>query len=157
MAYQTKAMTSIHGLRLGLQRLTAGANGITAVGKDVLIGAEDIRREVSTAETTGTGLRAFGVSNLDGTSAASTPVYVLDPPIPGLSKVIHFGSTASKIWMRTKNGETIRSSGTSTASGFTAITSSAGGTVSLEALTTAIWLAVSFPSTLSGMSLAATT
>lgn len=156
MAYATKTLTSIYGLRLGLQRMTPGVSGGTN-SKDFLVGAEDIRREVSSAETTATGLRAFGISWLIGTSVASTPVFVLDPPIPGIRKVIHFGSTDSKLWFRTKNAEVIRSSGASTSATFTAVTSSAGGTIALEGLTTAIWLAVNCPSTLSGMSLAATT
>ena len=159
MAYANTKLTSIYGRRLAIARMsTSQSGGIKPI--EFLVGETlgDIRKLVSTAETTATGLSAAGLSWIVGTSVASTPVFPLDPPIPGIKKIIHFGSTDSKLWVRTKNSsETIRTSGTSTGATFTAITSSAGGSLELVGATTAIWLAVNCPSTLSGISFAATT
>lgn len=159
MAYASQKITSIYGRRLGLQRLSTGQNGgLKSI--EFLVGETlgDIRKLVSTAETTATGLAAHGVSWITGTSAASSAVYRLDPPIPGIEKTIHFGSTANgPLYVATKNSETIRTSGTSTAATFTVALSSAGGTLRLMGLTTAIWACVNAPSTLSGISFAATT
>jgi hypothetical protein len=155
MPYNTKIVTSLHGRRFGLQPMSSVENG----GKgplEFLVGPDAHRMGVATDETTASGVGAAGISWLLGTSVASTPVYVLDPPIPGVDKTIHFGSSDSKIWVRTKNGEIIRSSGASTGATFTALTSSAGGTVRLTGLTTAIWL-LQYLSTLGGVSGAATT
>lgn len=155
MPYNTKIVTSLWGRRFGLQPMSSIENG----GKgplEFLVGPDAHRMGVATDESTGGGVGAAGLSFLIGTSVASTPVFVLDPPIPGVDKTIHFGSTDSKLWVRTKNAETIRTSGASTGATFTAFTSSAGGTVRLTGLTTAIWL-LQYASTLGGISFAATT
>lgn len=158
MAYNTQILTSVVGRRLGLQFMSTDVSGAVA-RKEFLVGPNDFRVGVTTAETTAAspGVTAEGLSVLFGTSVASSAVYVLDPPIPGVRKVLHFGTTADKLYIRTKNAEVIRSSGISTSATFTTITSSAGGTVELMGLSTAVWLAPNCPSTLSGISFAATT
>ena len=155
--YQGQIITSIYGRRLGLQRLSTAQSG-GRLEREFLVGMEDIRVGLTTSESTGTNLSPTGISTLIGTSAASSAVYVLDPPIPSVRKVINFGSTINgPLYVRTKNAETIQTSGASTSAAATVILSSAGGTIELIGYTTAIWLAVNCPSTLSGISFAATT
>lgn len=145
MAYGDKITTSKHGRRLGLQLMSTAASGGSFGQQEFLVGPEALRTNVSTADTTSSGVRAFGGTILVGTSAASTPVYTLDPPIPGVRKTILFGSTDSAIYLKTKNGEYIY--GSSIGSSATVIRSSGGGTIVLEGMSTAIWAALSISST----------
>ena len=91
----------------------------------------------STAETTSSNVAPYGVSSLPGTSAASSAVYTIEPPIPGVRKIIQIGTTANgPCYLKTANSETFSSTlGTS----FTTIKSSAGGFYELVGITTAIW------------------
>ena len=92
----------------------------------------------TTAETTATDVPAWGVSFLNGTSAASSSVYVLEPPIPGVQKTVVFSSANTPIYLRTKNAETFRTSADSTIA--TVISSTLTGcVVDLIGLTTAMW------------------
>lgn len=142
MSYNTLITDSIKGRRLGLQRLSTGQTGGSEV--EFLVGAEAVRMGVTTAETTGKAIKAFGVSNLVGTSAGSSAVYVLDPPIPGVRKIINIGTTDNgPIYLKTKNGETFN---TTLGTTFTVIKSSAGGYYELTGVTTAIWGAVNITS-----------
>lgn len=137
MAFSNKILTSIFGRRLGLQRMSTAESGAVAP-VEFLVGPEALRSETSTAETTGTGIRAHGVSFLNGTSAASSSVYVLDPPIPGIRKTVVFSSANTPQYLRTKNGETFRTSADSTVA--TVISSTlTGAVVDLVGLTTAMW------------------
>lgn len=137
MSYGNNILTSIYGRRLGMQTLTTGANGVTKPF-EVLVGPEDLRRGVTTAETTGTTVPAWGVSFLNGTSAASSSVYVLDPPIPGVRKTIVFSSGNTPQYLRTLNAETFRTSADSTIA--TVISSTlTGAVVEMIGLTTAMW------------------
>jgi len=145
--YGSQANTSLYGRRIGLQILSTSITGASQGPSDALVGPA-VRHDVSTAETTATSIPAQGYTMLSGTSVASTPVFMLDPPIPGIRKTIYFLSTDSHISVRTKNGEAI--SGTSlgnTGAGFaTVVRSSGGGVVDLVGLTTAVWGALSFSS-----------
>lgn len=137
MAYRDKIMTSLWGRRFGLQLMSTVQTG-GAAPTDLLIGPEALREGVSTAETTASAIRPFGVSFLNGTSAASSSVYVLDPPIPGVRKTVVFSSANTPQYLRTKNGETFRTSADSTIA--TVISSTlTGATVELIGLTTSIW------------------
>lgn len=137
MAYGDQRNTSIHGRRLGLQLLTTGVTGGRAAF-EVLVGAEQTRAGVTTDDTTGTNVTPYGVSFLNGTSAASSSVYVLDPPIPGIRKTVVFTSATTPQYLKTKNGETFRTSADSTVA--TVISSTlTGAVVELIGLTTAIW------------------
>lgn len=136
MAYGSNILTSIYGRRLGLQALTTAANG-GRLPAELLVGPDDFRVAVTTAESTGTNLLPYGYSNLVGTSAASSAVYVIDPPIPGLRKIINIGTTLNgPIYLRTKNSETFN---TTLGTTFTTIKSSAGGFYEMVGFTTAIW------------------
>lgn len=133
MPYGSAILTSIRGRRLGLQKLTTFDHGGRGAA-EMLVGPEEFRRGVTTAETTGNGLKAHGVSHL--TSANSSAVYILDPPIPGARKVISIGTTGVSIWVKTKNAETFN---TTLGTSFTTIRSSAGGYYELMGITTAVW------------------
>lgn len=138
MSYQDKIITSIYGRRIGLQTLTTAQHGgrLTA---NLLVGPDaGVRENVTTAEATGTAVLAYGVSFLNGTSAASSSVYVIDPPIPGVRKTVVFSSVNTPVYLRTKNAETFRTSADSTIA--TVILSTlTGATVELIGLTTAMW------------------
>jgi hypothetical protein len=137
-AWADRITTSLFGRRIGLQVMSSGITGGSRGPSEFLVGPDGARAAVTTAESTGTNLNPFGVSNLVGTSAASSAVYVLDPPIPGVRKTINIGTTANgPIYVRTANSETFSSTlGTS----FTTIKSSAGGNYEMMGLTTALWI-----------------
>lgn len=137
MPYGSNILTSIHGRRLGLQEMsTAQTGGVAA--QSFLVGPHDFRLEV-TVETTGTNAKASGVSQFNGTSAASSSVYTLDPPIPGVRKFLAFNTTGNiGVYVKTQNNETFLSTqGTS----FTVLKTTSPGSLELIGLTTAIWLA----------------
>ncbi len=152
MAFKDKIRTSIHGRRLGLQGMTTGESGGSRGEQEYLVGPEALRGNVSTAETTSTNLHPHGVSKLVSSSAASSQVYTIDPPIPGVRKVI-LNSTDAVAYVKTANDETIVSSKGSTN---TVVTMPVGGAACvLEGFTTAQWLM--FQSTASGIGLTTST
>lgn len=136
-------VTSIFGRRLGLQLLSTNLSGASKVF-EALIGPEAVRMGVTTGETTGTNLPPYGVSNMNGTSAGSSSVYVLDPPVPGFRKLLAFASSANgNAYVRTANSETIQ---TTFGSSFTTIKCTGNGIAELVAVTTAIWMALNITS-----------
>ena len=137
MSFNAQVGPSLYGRRFGLQLMSTAATG-GRVPTDFLVGPEDLRRGVTTAETTGVNVPAWGVSFLNGTSAASSSVYVLEPPIPGVRKTIVFSSANTPQYLRTVNAETFRTSADSTIA--TVISSTlTGAVIELIGLTTAIW------------------
>lgn len=156
MSYGNNITKSLFGRQIGLQQMTTPVTGGVRQF-DVVVGPEDIRQGVSTGESTGTNLAAFGVSRVFGTSAASTPVYTLDPPVPGVRKGLHFASTDSAIYVKMASGCAI--AGTSLATtGATVIRSSGGGYVELMGITTALFCALELSSTaINGLGFQATT
>lgn len=152
MSYEGKIVTSVHGRRLGLQNMSTVESGGSRGPINLLVGPEALRAGVTTAETTNTNLQPFGASKLVSSSAASSQVYTLDPPIPGVKKVI-LNSTDAVAYVKTANNETIVSSKGSTMS---VITMPVGGAACiLEGFTTAQWLM--FQSTASGIGLTTST
>ena len=140
MSYNSGPMLpSLHGRRIGLLPMSSAASGSGRAGTvDMLVGPEDLRRGVTTAETTGTNVPAWGVSFLNGTSVGSSSVYVLDPPIPGVRKTVVFSSANTPQYLRTANGEFFRTSADSTVA--TVIESTlTGAVVEMIGLTTALW------------------
>lgn len=135
--FATKQYTSMFGRRMGLQRLSSSETGGTG-GIETIVGPEAVRMGVTTAESTGTNVKAYGVSFLPGTSAASSSVYVLDPPIPGVRKTVIFSSGTTPQYLRTANAETFRTSADSTIA-TVLLSTLTGATVDLIGLTTAIW------------------
>ena len=136
MPYNANIITSIWGRRIGLQQMTSAQTG--GLPSEHLVGPESFRERVTTAETTGTTVPAYGISFLAGTSAASSSVYVLQPPIPGVRKTVVFSSANTPMYLKTANGETFRTTADSTIA--TVILSTLTGCcVDLVGLTTAMW------------------
>lgn len=154
MPYGSQILTSIYGRRLGLQQLSTGQSG-GSKAVEFLVGPDDFRHGITTNESTGTAMAPAGISYLVGTSAASTPVFQLSPPIPGIRKSIVFGSTDSALYVKAATGCSII--GTSLASA-TAIRSSGGGYVELVGVTTALYAPAMISSTaVNGIAFQATT
>lgn len=136
MAYFNKYVTSLYGRRLGIQRMTTAISGISKPA-EFLVGPEQVRMGTTTAESTGTNVTPYGVSSLPGTSAASSAVYTIDPPIPGVMKFIDGGIANGPVYLKAANSETFRTTAGAT---FTTIKiSSLGGSFALIGLTTASW------------------
>lgn len=108
MAYFNRYTTSLYGRRMGLQQLSSNAFG-ASVRREVLVGPEDIRKETSTAETTSSNLRAFGFSQLVNSSAGSSQVWTIDPPIMGIQKTVTFLTTVNTQYLKGASGETFES------------------------------------------------
>lgn len=142
MAFNSKILTSLFGRRLGLQRMSTAESGGSR--NEFLVGPDDFRVGVSTAESTSVDLKPFGVSADLGTSAGSSAVYTLEPPIPGVRKVIAVSTSNGPALIKTKNGETIE---TSMGSSFTTIEiSSVGGCCELVGISTSRWLGLGITS-----------
>jgi len=143
MAYSNNITMSLHGLRLGLQMLTTARHG-GRVAHEYLVGPEAFRLGVTTNESTGTNILPHGISHVVGTSADSSSVFTLDPPVPGVEKVLYFNSTGNTAcYVKTKNSETIH---TTIGSSHTTIKSTIGGMCRLVGVTTAIWAGIGITS-----------
>lgn len=137
MAYEGFITKSLYGRQCALQQMSTSATGSGRAGLNptFIIGSEDIRKASTTNDTTGVNLVAYGQSYLQGTSASSSSVYVLDPPIPGVHKVLAFNVTNQPMYVKTANGEVFLTSAGST---FTVL-KGAAGVIDLIGITTAIW------------------
>lgn len=144
MAFANKILTTIFGRRLGLQLMTTGESGGTRGAQEYLCGPESLRVGVTTAESTATNLNPHGISRLPGTSAASSAVYTIDPPVPGVMKTVMGATDNGPVYLKTANGETIV---TTVGSSFTTVkVSSVGGVFQLVGLTSGIWLGLGLTS-----------
>lgn len=144
MAFATKIITSIFGRRLGLQPMSTAESGGSRGTQEYLVGPEALRAGVTTAESTATNLHPHGVSRLNGTSAASSAVYTIDPPVPGVRKTVMGTTDNGPVYLKTANNETIV---TTAGSSFTTVkVSSVGGVFEMVGLTTAIWLGLGLTS-----------
>jgi hypothetical protein len=111
MAWNSNIINSLFGRRFGLMFLSTDIHGISKVG-EVLVGPEALRFYHSTAETTAANIVPYGHSYLS--SAASSGVYTLDPPIPGVEKTLTFGTSGATIYVKSANSETfVTTQGTS--------------------------------------------
>ncbi len=145
MPYGNNILTSIYGRRLGLQGFAPAQSG-AAIAAEFVVGPDDIRLGLTKNESTAASMAPAGISVLVGTSAASTPVYTLAPPIPGVRKIVVFGSTDSAIYAKAAAGSAIQ--GTSLgATVCTAIRSSGGGAIELMGITTASYATLNVSST----------
>jgi hypothetical protein len=136
--YGNNILTTLFGRRFGLWPMSSGQSGSARGVREYLVGPDSLRHLV-TAETTGTILPPDGVSRVNGTSALSSAVYVLDPPIPGVPKWLSFESTSQgPIYVRTANSETfVTTQGTSATT--VRSTGNQVGVLALIGLTTATW------------------
>ena len=141
MSYGNLIVTSIFGRRLGLQPMSSAVSGSGRTGEtpDFLQGPEALRLGVTTANSTSRNAAAYGVQFFPGTSAASSAVYTLDPPIPGVAVTLVVPSSAnSPVYIKTANGETFLSSQGTTFS-ILKSTGTVVGSITLVGVTTAIW------------------
>jgi hypothetical protein len=128
--------TSIRGRRLGLQRLSTTISGGSRGETEYLVGPLGFLADNSTANSTGTNVHPSGVQHIPSTSAGSSAVYTIDPPVPGCFVFIS-GTTDGPVYLKTANSETII---TTAGSSFTTVTlTSLGGSFGLFGLTTAQW------------------
>lgn len=133
----TDMLTSLYGRRIGLRPMSTGQTG-AHIAQEFLVGPDDQQRAVVT-ETTATNCAPSGISILPGTSAASSAVYTIDPPIPGVKKTVIGGTGNGPVYLKTANLESILSTIGST---FTTVKiSSIGGAFEMVGVTTAQWLA----------------
>lgn len=141
MGFANKILTSIHGRRIGLQTLSSAESGGSRGNQFFIAGSvADIRVEVSTADTTSVNLYPHGLSQLGTTSTSSTAnTYTLDPPIPGIRKLIALtcGASEGTVLVRTAGYETIESTA---GSSFTSFVLSTRSLVELIGVTTARWM-----------------
>jgi hypothetical protein len=139
MAFADRINESIRGRNLGFEFLSSGKHGTIKTGK-LLVGPEAARSYYSTAETTAVNVPAFGHSIL--TTAVSSGVYTLDPPIPGVEKSVVFHTTgANPIYLKGANGEGFASTqGTSLPTLVSSQTAYAA--LKLIGVTTALWAVV---------------
>lgn len=144
MAYNSNITTTLKGRRLGLQLLSTSYTGGSRGAQEFLVGPDDFRVGVTTNESTATNFKAHGVSHVRGTSADSSSVFTLDPPIPGVEKTLYFNSTGNTAcYVKTANSEVIH---TTLGSSHTVIKSTIGGICRLVGVTTAIWAALNITS-----------
>ena len=138
MAFLVKGnFKSILGRQIGITKLSSALSGGTG-GAELLTGPDQFACGVSTAESTGTRLKAYGVSVCSNTSAGSSSVYVLDPPIPGVMKSIWLTSANTNVYLKTANAETFVTSADSTIT--TVLASTIGGyCINLIGITTGLW------------------
>jgi hypothetical protein len=141
MGFAKKITTSLHGRVVGIQSLSSAESGSGSGVQHFLAGQfADIRRDVSTAETTAVNLKAHGVSQFGTTSTGtgSSAVYTLDPPIPGVTKFIAMtcGASDGPIYIKT-GGPTIESTAGST---FQTIKMSTRQFIELIGVTTGRWM-----------------
>ncbi len=137
--FASQALRHIDGRNLGIQSMFPGQSGAaTANGPkyDFLTGPDDMRRELTTANSTAVNIKATGIAALNGTSAASSSVYTLDPPIPGIRKIISLASTANgPVYIKTQNGEFFNT----TAGTTNPVVKITAGVLDLVGLSTAVW------------------
>lgn len=132
MSYAANITKSIFGRQLGLRQMSSGQIGSTHP-HDLLVGAEGVQQNVTTAESTAVVFRPFGVSVI---TTESSGVHTMAPPIPGVEKTIYSSGGATG-YVKTKNSETLESSRGST---FTTMKFNGAGIARLVGLTTARWL-----------------
>lgn len=138
MNYGSNILTSILGRRFGLQKMSSAQTGSARGEREYAVGPDALRANV-VAESTGTNLPPDGLSRVNGTSAASSAVYTLDPPVPGVQKWLSFESTSQgPIYVKTAGNETfVTTQGTSATT--VRSTGNQVGVLSLIGLTTALW------------------
>jgi hypothetical protein len=140
MGFASNQTKSIFGRQMGLQSMSSNMTGSGRSGEvpDFVVGPEDIRRNTIVG-TTAKNLPAYGVSRVNGTSAGSSAVYTLDPPIPGVMAVLSFESTANgPVYVKTANGELFISTQGTTFNIIKSTNNTVGAVVAIG-VTTAIW------------------
>lgn len=151
MAFNSKIRTSLFGRRLGLQPLTTGESG-GRLPSEFLVGPDDFRVGVTTNESTAVNMKPHGISFGMGTSAGSSAVYTLEPPIPGVRKWLASSTANGPVYVNTSGALITSSAGTTQA---TIKLSTLGVPIELIGVTTAMWL--TYAATANGTGIQATT
>lgn len=128
-ALRSLGLTTIFGRRLALD------------SNDYLVGPSDIRRQVEDLTTASSVAAAFGLSRVLTSGSSQGPVqYQLPAPVPGVQKKLALASTStgSYQFLSTAAGAAILASSDGTTKALVNLIGP-GGTVTLEALTTALW------------------
>jgi len=154
--FTDKYLISIHGRQIGLQRVTTAISGGTRGQFDFLAGTyKGERMDCTTADTTATNLLPFGNHILPTSSAGSSQVFTVDPPIPGANPLTVMTNGTAAAYVKTANGENYQ---TSAGSSFTVVLlSSLGAPIQLTPMTTALWAVTGNGSTASGHTYTTTT
>ena len=146
MAFEDKIITSVHGRRLGLQRVTTALSGGTLGDHEFLVGSFDGQRlNATTADTTAASLTPFGMHTLNVSSVASSQVYFVDPPIPGTGPLWVMPVATDFAYLRIASSALGAAPVVQTSAGSTFTTiklSTLGFGLQLVPMTTALWLAV---------------
>ena len=142
MAFSDRINESIRGRTLGFEFLSSAKHGTTKTGR-MLVGPEVLRIGNTTAETTATNLAAYGQSVLNNSSAGSSQVFTLDPPIPGVQKTVVFNSTVNTQYLRASTDASITfiTATQGTTKCIIASTNLSAAALTLVGITTAVWAA----------------
>lgn len=131
-ALRNLLMTSIFGRRLGLD------------SNDYIVGPRDIRNQIEDLTTVPSTVAAWGVSRVTATGSSQGPVqFTLPAPVPGIQKILLLNttSTGSFQFLSTAAGASILAASDGTTKGVVNLIGQ-GGSVTLEAVTSAIWAVV---------------
>lgn len=143
-SWQQLLTTSLHGQRAGLRRYSHGMTSTV----ELMAGPDGFRANYTTDASTGTNVASVGTHLLPGTSAGSSSVYTLDPPIPG-AEVTLLASTRADAYVKTANGEYIKS--TQASSDTVLKLPAASGGVTLIGISTAAFAALTAITSASGI------
>lgn len=125
-------LTSVFGRRLALDP------------NDYLVGPSDLRRQVEDLTTVATTVAGYGLSQVLATGSSQGPVqYTLPAPVSGVQKrlLLNTTSTASYQFLSTAAGASILAASDGTTKGVVNLIGQ-GGSVTLEAISTARWAVV---------------
>ena len=152
MAYHNQRTQSLYGRRVGLQLLSTVQTGGSRGPVEFIVGPEAVRRENSTSNSTSVNVKPWGFQYLPASSAGSSQVYTIDPPIPG-TEVTVFNSTGATAYLKMPSGVVVRSTVGSTQS--VIALPAAGASIVLTAVSTSLYLTMS--ATATGINLTNTT
>lgn len=133
MGYASNMTRSMHGREIGMQNMSSAVSGGSNGEQQYLVGTAGGFRVNIATDTTSAQALPHGISIA---STGSSAVHTIDPPIPGVCKIIT-SSGGSTSYYKTANDETLESS---RGSSFTTVRFQQIGFVELIGLTTARWL-----------------
>lgn len=143
MALSLESLRSLGLTNLFGRRLSLDSN-------DYLVGPRDLRRQIEDiSSTVATTLAAFGITRILTSGSSQGPTqHTLPTPIPGVTKhiVMNTTSTGSVQFLSTANGASILAASDGTTKSLVNLLGQ-GGSVTLQALSSAIWAVVGYTST----------
>lgn len=135
---RSQMITSVHGRRLGLDK------------DDYLIGPKSLRKQVEDVQTTvATSLSAYGMTRMLTTGSSQCGVHTLQAPVIGVQKRIFLQSTSTGCQIVKFSGGALVIGASLTTAGSTCINLlQQGANVTLEAVSSALWLLTGMQSSL---------